>query len=180
MKKTYRAGRSWIPAEWRQQVRVPRMRRTAMVLVTGVTDRHDAADVLAAHLPIVPVDALDPDDPRRAALADGPGGGEDADDETTEAAGHVEDTDAARRIASRISRLAWIRTPDGVRQLVNARAVNPGKPAVYAWRRTAHGQDVYRIWHDGTCELVATFTRSQKLSPSGHMRPYLTAQRYYT
>jgi hypothetical protein len=172
MKKTYRAGRSWIPAEWRKPVKVPRLRRTAMVLVTGVTDRHDAADVLAAHLPIVPVDALGPDDPRRAALA-----GDDADDEALE---HVEDTDAAWRIASRISRFAWIRTPDGVRQLVSARAVNPGKPAVYAWRRTAHGQDVYRIWHDGTCEPVATFARSQKPAPSGHMRPCLIAQRYYT
>lgn len=172
MKKTYRAGRSWIPAEWRKPVRVPRMRRTAMVLVTGVTDRRDAADVLAAHLPIVPVDALDPDDLRLADLAD-----DDADDE---APGHVEDADAARRIAGRISRFAWIRTPDGVRQLVSARAVNPGKPAVYAWRRTASGQDVYRIWHDGTCEPVATFVRTQKQAPSGHMRPYLTAQRYHT
>jgi hypothetical protein len=177
MKKTYRAGRSWIPVEWRQPLRVSRMRRTALVLVTGVTDRHDAADVLAAHLPIVPIDLLDPDDLRRVAFPDRDDR-EDEDDDTPEVPEHVEDIDTARRMAGRISRFASIHTPDGVRQLVAARAVNPGKAAVYAWRRTAPGQNVYRIYHDGTCDPVAAFARSQKLAPSGQMRPCLIAQRY--
>jgi hypothetical protein len=156
VKADIRSGRSWVPPEWRQALELPFWRGSAIVAVTGVRTREEAADVLAGHLPMIEPDTRD-------------GGDDDL------ALEEAEDTGSAARIARRLSR--W-RMANGVRELVTARIIHPHYPAVYAWRRAAAGETAYRIWPDGSLTLVSVFHEIQQPARDGQTRTHLTATRF--
>ncbi|MCL2581022.1 MAG: hypothetical protein FWE35_01030 [Streptosporangiales bacterium] len=176
MRQPVRSGRARIPAEWRHAIMLPWYRRAAIIAVAGAATREAAADVLAGHLPMVSVPEPGPD------LDFGPEDVPDPDDDggpdpaaVLEDSGHAEDTESARRIARA---LGSFRSGKGTRELLTARAINPTQPAVYAWRRAAPGEYVYRLWPNGDCRAAAVFGQEQVPARSGHVRPRLTARRY--
>jgi hypothetical protein len=192
MKQPVRTGRTWIPREWRQAIRVSPWRRSAIIAVTGAWSHAEAVDVLAGHLPMIPAALLDDSTAPAAAsaepvsTADGTASdpdhddfGDDLADAEAEDPEHAEDARSARRIAHRLSpRLSSIRNGRGTRELITVRAIHPARPAVYAWRRTAPGEAAYRLYPDGGCDLVGVFAQVQELARSGQPRPRLIAHRY--
>ncbi len=163
MRQPIRSGRAWIPREWRQATGVPPWRRSAIVAVTGVRTRDDAIAVLSGHLPLVP------------AWPEGAAG--DYEEHVGVPAGEsrVDDIDGARRVARRLSS---VRAGRGVRQLLDAHAIIPGQPAVYAWRRAAPRETAYQLFPDGSTAAIAVFAETQETTRSGQLRPRLIAYRH--
>jgi hypothetical protein len=170
MKVPVRTGRAWIPHDWRRTVQVRPWRRSAVVAVTGAWNRDEAANVLAAHLPMIPVDAdeldfepLDTDDDF----------GLTVDDALT--SGHLEDIESARRVSSRLHSPRRVR---GARALIAIHVIDPMYPAVYAWRYDRPNEPVYRLSPDGRRHAIAVLRQGYETTRSGHNRPLLTAARY--
>jgi hypothetical protein len=156
MKTHVRSGRVKVPAEWRQAMQLPFWQRSVTLAVTGTTSRAELTDILAGHLPLT---TPQPDPGGQV-----PGGAEPA-----------EDTRLAARIARRLGR--W-RNARGVRELIEARAIHPGIPAVYGWPRPAAGTPAYRIWPDGSLTLIGVFGHDTVPARDGQPRHRLTASRF--
>jgi hypothetical protein len=162
-----RGGRVWVPVEWRDVVGV-RFRHSAIVAVTGVRNRNEAAAVLEGHLPRVPLALFGP------IADDAPADDADAVYAPGDDDGHTDDVEGAARIAKRLHPGRG----EGLRELVAAQMLPPTTAAVYVWRRAAPNELVYRLYPTGEHTIVASFTTTQRKSRSGHMRPALAAQRY--
>lgn len=170
MKEPIRAGHARIPEEWRYVLGM-RWRRSAFVAVTGVHSRDDAFNVLAGHLPRLPIEwptEFADEIPTEDAAA--PYASAEEDD------GYTDDIEAATRIARRLHAIGR-RGP--ARQLVTAQVLRPNTTAVYVWRRAAAHEQIYRLYPSGDARVAGTFTTAERRTRSGHMRPTLTAHRYY-
>jgi hypothetical protein len=130
------------------------LQRTAIVAVAGVRDKHEAGELLAAHLPLLPAD-------------------EDGEDQAADLC-LVPDVEGARRIARRMSRF---RAAAGVRELISAGFVPQHIPAVFAWRAARHGEHVFRVSPDGTFTPVAVFRVTRVQDRTGQWDSQLVASR---
>lgn len=193
MRPAVYSGRCMVPPEWRSPLGLRFWQRTAIIAVTGAAGKDAAFGILCAHLPLiarddgadgeaVPVGALageprtEHTQPYPGTLggaygmpAAAPAGSEDG----MAIGGIAEDTETARRMARRLHRLWPAR---GVRELARAGFIPPHLPAVYAWRRFAHGEHVYLIWPEGPFTPVAMF-RTVQMHVRGQMRDQLVAAR---
>lgn len=194
MRAAIRSGRCPVPPEWRDPLGLRFWQRSAIIAVTGAPGRSDALDILCGHLPLIG-HKLEDNSGTPTVPGTGPGPqlpgseqlGSPADLDALEADGlglpgwdsHEagpgrEDEETARRMARRLSR-AW--PAKGVRALVKAGFIPAHQPAVYAWRRTANGEHVYRIWPDGSFTPIAVLRHIQVPDRHGQLRTQLAAGR---
>jgi len=109
--------------------------KTAVVMVTGAAGRRRAAEILCAHVPLLPAGG-DPD-------------------------GRVHrDAKPARQMVHRMARvLPYIPDATGAARLMQQHGVvQAGEAGVYVWRRAAPGERVYRAGKNGQLNLVAMFS----------------------